>query len=102
MFDGLERPAQLFDEVFDKDPCAKRAGGEMHSAEDGAAGGMVSTADGVVEGVVDGTGVSGSGGWTRAERVGGWTRPKWLAERACAMTSASSAVAVSVEVRAQA
>ena len=118
MFDGVERPAQLFDEAVD--PCAETAGGEMRSAEDGAAGGMagtcgmastcgmagtcgmVSTADGVVAGVVDGAADSGSGGWTRLERIGGWTRPHWLAERACAMTSASSAVEVSVEVRAQA
>ena len=108
MFDGVERPAQLFDEAVD--PCAETAGGEMRSAEDGAAGGMagtcgmVSTADGVVAGVVDGAADSGSGGWTRSELIGGggWTRPHWLAERACAMTSASSAVEVSVEVRAQA
>ena len=108
MFDGVERPAQLFDEAVD--PCVETAGGEMRSAEDGAAGGMastcvgmVSTADGVVAGVVDSAADSGRGGWTRLELIGGgWTRPHWLAERACAMTSASSAVEVSVEVRAQA
>ena len=65
-FDGLERPAKLLDEAVET--CAERAGGEMRSAENGAAGG---TACGVVAGVVDGAGVSGSGGWTRPARICG-------------------------------
>ena len=107
-FDGVEYPAQLFDEAVD--PCAETAGGDdcavcakVPSAED-ATGGMVGTSDGVVAGVVGGAGASGSGGWTRPERIfGRRARPGGLAGRAGTMlTSASSAVdvsSVSVEVR---
>ena len=55
-------------------------GGKVSSAEDGAVGGMVGTADGAAR-VMGGAGEAGSGGWTRR-----------LAETAGTMTGAAVVV----------
>ena len=89
VFDEIERPGQLFDEAVGaadrvggtasaapkrigaSDIWARSAGsgdgavsGKESSAEVGAVGGMVDTADGTAR-LMGGAGVAGSGGWTR-------------------------------------